>query len=226
MIFLSIHHVLEAFPLAIISGRGGRNQHDPFYLEFLAAARERHARYQTLRRHAEKRSVQLELVTWVEEHGGVFIKRNQNGTFQVMTHAEILEKISKLLYVQPSRRQVNVSAPNSVLLDTHTGEVVVVAHHNDATAKTGRHSSNTNPHYKNSDPPRPMNVADARLLPEETITEVVDHNTLDLFSLRSLPTILEDDDNESLVSWNSLLTLEMLPYDDDDDMVFLSSVEV
>ena len=76
MIFASLEHVLQSIPLAVVNGRGGRNQHDRFYQELLNEARRLQTHYRIMQRNAEKRRVQLQLIGWVEVQGGAFVKRN------------------------------------------------------------------------------------------------------------------------------------------------------
>lgn len=110
-IFQSIHHVRQTYPSAIISGRGGGNQHDVDCQAFIAASQRLQPYYQTLRRRADKRLVQLQLIESMEQQGRVFIRRNDDATFQLMSDAEKLEKVQKRLYVRPSMRNTNVPPP-------------------------------------------------------------------------------------------------------------------
>ena len=79
MIFRSVNAVLAATPMAIISGRGGRNQHSCFHQEFLSERDRLQTlfQYKNMRIHIEKQNVQSELIAWVENQGGAFYRKNE-----------------------------------------------------------------------------------------------------------------------------------------------------
>jgi hypothetical protein len=95
----NISAVLQATPKAVIPGVGGRNQHYWFHQQFLDEKDwlQLVSRYAILKQHREKRRVQLALIAWVEDQGGVFYRQNKDGTYQPMTFEEKLHKCSIVL---------------------------------------------------------------------------------------------------------------------------------
>lgn len=109
IIYPNIRAVLAATPRAVLPGRGGRNQHYWFHRSFLSEGDRLQYlfHYRVLRKHADKRLVQLDLIAWVENQGGAFYKRNRDGTYQQMTLAQKLQRVAAVLRDTRTRHPAN-----------------------------------------------------------------------------------------------------------------------
>lgn len=119
VIYPSISAVLAATERAVLPGRGARNQRYWFHQLYLDEKDElqRQFRYKTMKRHGEKRFVQMQLIAWVEDQGGAFYKRNPNGTYQRMSLREKLRKVSTSLRETRKRSPVDIALLDTFNLD-------------------------------------------------------------------------------------------------------------
>jgi hypothetical protein len=233
MIYASIQHVLQLHRFAIVNGRGAQNQNDWFHQEYVRQGRRLQVRYFTLRRNAEKRMVQLELIGWVEGQDGRFIKRLGNGTFEDMTEAEKLEKVARLLGERP-RTTTIIAAPPPQLPPL---EIFVVAVRRDADSVASSSASEVP-----SQQPLTTGIGNTQSGPTDVdsfrLPTLIDDDALS-FSLSSVTSSIMEIDNSTVntfpmvmetlddVSLYSLHTapLRMVTYDDDDDNLSLLSLD-
>ena len=209
MIFASLEHVLQSIPLAVVNGRGGRNQHDRFYQELLNEARRLQTHYRTMQKNAEKRRVQLQLIGWVEVQGGAFVKRNANGTFRCMNQTEKLKKVSQMLRQRPSTRNNSIPPPSLVIIDTVRDDAATVA--SDGIDNTAAVDSIT------VHAPPTLTVVVSRDLPtdDESMANSLSSEVsswiedMDESTVLTFPLEMSDNDDASLSSWDPSL-LEIL----------------
>ncbi len=217
MIYSNKQHVLQLHPFAIFPGRGGRNQNDWFHQEYVREARRLQIRYFTLTRNSEKRTVQLELIGWVEGQVGRFIKRHDNGTFEDMSYAEKLEKVARLLGERPRMRNIFGAPPQlpplEIFIDTIRRDADSVAS-SSASEALSRHPLTTGIHNAQ------LTHAD---FDSFRLANMIDDDALS-YALPSVASSMVDIDNFTVNSFYSLHStpLRMVTYDDDDDLSLLS----
>ena len=228
MIYTSIQHVLQLHRFAIFNGRGARNQNDWFHQEYVRQGRRLQVRYFTLRRNADKRMVQLELIGWVEGQGGRFIKRHDDGTFEDMTDAEKLEKVARLLGERPRNTTIIVAPPPlpplEIFVDTIRRDADSVASaRSQHPVTTAIH--NAQPADVDSFRLPPMLNDDASSYALLSVTSSI--MEIEISTVNTFPLVMETLDDVSLYSLHTA-PLRMVTYDedeDDDDAISLLSLD-
>ena len=201
MIFPSIAAVLRVTPFAIFGGRGGRNQHSTFHQAFLDEKDRLRPQYVSSKTNAEKRLLQEELILWVLHQGGEFFKCNHNGTYEVMTQPEKIQKSSQALReARKQRRHIPPSmtfVPETISVASHCIDISMISNTEDNVFTVTNDSSSSC----------------------STFTMEIDDISLHSFSLDHYCDVLKNGRWNEMRKPPTVVTQDVPPIDNDNDSI-------